>query len=354
MRRRTLLKAAAAGALAVAGSRLLPAPLLAAGPSPLEGLTVIDIHAHPDSLMSDGTARISDLRGARLSAACFAAVGDLVWSGARKTARSEHDSVLRELHGWLEGPVARGEVALVRKAADIPGPAPAKPGAILAIEGGDPLEGRVERVDEFYALGVRIVTLIHDRNNELGDTMRPNKKGRDSGPSRGGLSEAGRAVVARMEELGMLVDVAHASAATLRDVLAVAKKPVVDSHTGPCRRDLAADAQGCGRTRTWEEMEWVAKAGGVVGSWVSGPASGSRGFADWARDILEMQKRLGLAAVGLGTDSGGHLPSYVDGYTGWTGLDKLGRALVAEGAGREELAAFFGGNALRVLRQCLA
>ena len=194
LRRREFLRLAAAGTAACAWPGLAwPGLAQADAPDPLAGLTVIDIHAHPDSVFADGAARSANMRPAGISAACFVAVGDLAWSGAHGAARTEHETVLRELRGWLEGLVARGEVGLVRSAADIPGPDAKRPGAILAIEGGDPLEGRVERVDEFYSLGVRVITLIHDRNNELGDTMRPNKKGRDSGPLRHGLSPAGRA-----------------------------------------------------------------------------------------------------------------------------------------------------------------
>ena len=220
-------------------------------------------------------------------------------------------------------------------------------------QGGDPLEGRVERVDEFHALGVRIITLVHYRNNELGDIMYSRSTDPDPGPRRHGLTREGRAVVARMEELGMLVDVAHASTETLRDILAVARRPVVDSHTGLCRREPAAESAGCGRRRTWEEMEWVARAGGVVCVWAQGKRDGTRGFAEWARDILDLRDRLGPQAVGLGTDSGGLHGNYVDGYRSWCDLRRLAAALTDAGMSRDDLAAFLGGNVLRVLRQCL-
>jgi microsomal dipeptidase-like Zn-dependent dipeptidase len=44
---------------------------------------------------------------------------------------------------------------------------------ILTVEGGDALLGDISRCDDLHALGVRIITLVHDRNNELGDTMSP-------------------------------------------------------------------------------------------------------------------------------------------------------------------------------------
>jgi len=300
-----------------------------------------------------GKARVEDMRPAGLGAACFAAVGDRAWS-RRIEGQTEYESVQAKLRGWLDGPVARGELDLVLRAADVPGPGAARPGIILGIEGGDPLEGRAERVDEFHALGVRVITLVHYRNNALGDIMHHRAKDPDPGPFRGGLTPEGRAVVARMEERGMLVDVAHTSTATLRDILAVAKRPVVDSHTGLCRREQAADSPGCKRHRTWEEMEWVARAGGVVCVWARGGRPGEgHDFTVWARDILELRDRLGPQAVGLGTDSGGNLSSYVDGYRSWLDLRLLAAALLDAGMSPEDLTAFLGGNVLRLLRQCL-
>jgi len=81
------------------------------------------------------------------------------------------------------------------------------PGAILAIAGGGPLGGNPDRVDGFYSLGVRMITLMHYRNNELGDIM-IGWGGRKGDPIANGLTSAGRNVVKRMQDLGMMVDVA--------------------------------------------------------------------------------------------------------------------------------------------------
>ncbi len=364
MRRRDFLKLAAAGLTLSAcrtgggtggatGGAMGPGPDSAPGPRVLDGIAVIDIHAHPDCSDGDGVAKVADLVPGGLSAACFAVVGDSQWSHGRPSDLTVHPVerpyALRQIKAWLDGPLAQGRAALVRTAADLPGAGATVPGAILAIEGGDPLEGRADRVDEFYGLGVRLITLIHYRNNEIGDTMRPNPKGRDSGPFRGGLSPEGREIITRMEALGMVVDVAHASAATLADILAVATKPVIDSHTGPCHRGSPGL---CGRLRTPEEMRSVVAAGGVVCSWAYARPLSAGGFAEWAGDIMEMKDWLGAEGVGLGTDTGGHL-NYVSGYRGWRDLDQLAQALVAAGMTREELAGFFGGNVRRVLGQCL-
>jgi microsomal dipeptidase-like Zn-dependent dipeptidase len=83
--------------------------------------------------------------------------------------------------------------------------------------------------------------------------------GSSAGEAKGALTDFGRQVVARMEELGMVIDLAHASPALIADVLAIAKKPVMVSHTG---------VQGtCKGPRNLATMPWaIAANNGVVGS----------------------------------------------------------------------------------------
>ena len=89
--------------------------------------------------------------------------------------------------------------------------------------------------------------------------------------SRGiGLTPKARKVVERMQEVGVLLDMAHGSALTLKHVGEVSRRPIVDSHTHPCS---VPDESRCGRLRTWQEMEVVAKTGGIVFTW---PMGGNR------------------------------------------------------------------------------
>ena len=204
---------------------------------------------------------------------------------------------------------------LVLKTADIPPVVNPEtpPGAILAIEGGDPLDGKPDRVNEFYRMGVRIITVVHYRNNELGDVM-AQYGSLHPGPYHDGLTQAGRKVVERMQELGMVVDVAHAHPKTLRDIAGMNPRPLLDSHTSLCP---SREAGQCGRQRKWQDMERIAKTGGVVCTWpMAFNRSGQmrRTFSDWARETLEMKKRLGIDHVGLGTDGGGNIPRLIEGY----------------------------------------
>jgi membrane dipeptidase len=348
-RREFLLGGAACGAAlllgdpclgAFAGSREQAAGLL-------DGLRIIDPHQHPDKdplASKDHSASCRFMTAIGAAAVCYSAIGD-IYNNRHYAGLSPYESTKRQLRWWLDGVVSQEKVKPVLKAADIPGPSPSRLGAILGIEGGDALGGRVDSVDEFYKLGVRIITVVHYHNNEIGDIMKV-RPGSDPGTRRGGLSREGRAIIARMQEIGMVVDVAHADRATLGQIAEMTQRPLLDSHTGLCRRQTG----DCGRSRTFEEMELVARTGGVVCSWPAGwRRSPQKTFADWAAELMAMKKRIGIDHIGLGTDGGGGLGETVEGYRDVRDLEGLARAMLAAGFSREELAAFMGGNACRVL-----
>ncbi len=326
---------------------------------PLKGLRIVDAHAHPDryvpgSRQMDTSSSLKAIRELGMVASCFAAVGDSVFLSRGHQPGTEYGSTKTQLEYWIKGPVKQGKLKLVLKASDIPDAMDEKtpPGAILAIEGGDSLEGKPDRLDEFYRLGVRMITLIHYRNNELGDIMRAFGN-LNPGPGHHGLTEAGRRVVERMQQMGMLIDVAHAEAITLKQIAEMSSRPLVDSHTSPCPDE---DPSKCGRFRTWGEMELVAKTSGVVCTWPMAYKTGTVSrltFLDWAREILEMKKRLGMEHVGLGTDGGGGLPKFIEGYQDIRDLVSLAAAMEEVGLTQEEIKAYMAGNFLRVLRSCI-
>ena len=242
-----------------------------------------------------------------MAACSFAALGDTVAATRGHTTGTDYQLTKIQLDFWMDDIVKSGKVKLVKAASDIPKSTGQGyvPGAILSIEGGDALSGNPDRVNDFHAYGVRMITLVHLGSNELGESM---------AYSQGiGLTQKGRKVVERMQEVGVLLDVAHASALTLKHVGEISRRPIVDSHTHPCS---VPDESRCGRLRTWQGMEVVAKTGGIVCTWPMGDSRRSKRetFQDWAREIMEMKKRIGMAHVGLGTDGGGGLPRFIDGY----------------------------------------
>ena len=103
-------------------------------------------------------------------------------------------------------------------------------------------------------------------------------------------------------------------------------------------------------------MEWIAKTEGLICTWPLGYQRGATTritFSDWAKEILEMKHRLGMEHVGLGTDGGGNLPSFIEGYRDIVDLSKLAKAMQEVGFSQDEIAAYMGGNFYRVLQSCI-
>lgn len=164
-------------------------------------------------------------------------------------------------------------------------------GAVYLIEGAHPLEGNLDNLDRLYDQGLRIVGLTHFFDNEVGGSLH--------GESKLGLSDFGRAVVQRAEELSMIVDVAHASPAMVRDVLALTSRPVLLSHGGV--------KSACSTPRNLDDdlMQEIAAQGGLlgVGFWDAAVCDPSpRGVA---AAIVQAVELMGAEHVALGSDYDG-------------------------------------------------
>jgi microsomal dipeptidase-like Zn-dependent dipeptidase len=188
---------------------------------------------------------------------------------------------------------------------------------------------------------------LHDRNNEIGF----NQRSQSDGP----LTAFGLQVVEKMNELGILIDVAHSKTKTLKSIAAASKSPIIDSHTHPLPYDHDAATQSQ-RLRTWTEMEMIAKTGGVICTWPFAYFNDKvqrTTLKHWAQEISEMKKRLGIEHCGLGTDGGGHLPQVVKGWESIKSLPKLILAMREIDLSQEDIALYVGGNFLRVFNRCL-
>jgi membrane dipeptidase len=203
---------------------------------------------------------------------------------------------------------------------------------LLGLEGMHALEGSVEAVDELHEAGFRMLGFAHFFDNDM--------SGSAHGLEKGGLSEKGRAVVKRMEEKGMTLDLAHASRKTIQDVLAMATKPVVISHTGvkgTCDNN---------RNLSDEQLRAVARNNGVVGIGYWSTATCGRDAKAVARAIRHAVTVAGVDHVGLGSDFDGAVTTPFD----TAGLVELTDALLAEGFREPELRKIAGENVLRVIR----
>lgn len=236
---------------------------------------------------------------------------------------------------------APGELTIVRNAADIDrliearGDGSRPVGGLLATEGSHPLEGQLENVEKLYAAGYRMMGLTHFFDNELGGSLH--------GLSGEGLTDFGREAVREMERLNIIVDLAHASPAVVRDTLDIATRPVVVSHTGI--------RGACDSPRNLEDalMKRIADAGGLVGIGYWKGAVCDPAPAEIVKSIRYAIDFLGVDHVALGSDYDGAVPVAFD----TSQLAILTAEMQKAGFTDEEIAKVMGGNAIRFFREQL-
>jgi len=208
-------------------------------------------------------------------------------------------------------------------------------GAMLSIEGLHNLDGKVANLDELRSAGFRMASLTHFFDTELAGSMH--------GLEKGGLTDKGRAAVQRMEELGMVVDIAHCSHACVADILAMARRPVVSSHGG-----VQATCK-VNRNLTDDEIRGIARTGGVVGIGYWDAAVCGTSPRDAAKAMKHVRDLVGIDYVALGSDYDGATTVRFD----TSQLVQVTQALMDEGFTTDEIRAVMGENALRVLREDL-
>jgi membrane dipeptidase len=313
---------------------------------------VFDLHAHPGAFTrgvtgSLPTTALDEMTVGGVDAAFFAAVSDgLVIRREASGIRNYRDPAPGELHGNTIGQLARvraradeGRVHLLRAPADLAAArARGLHGALMSLEGGDALEGRVDRVREFHEMGVRSIQLMHYRINELGDIQtEPTRHGR--------LTEAGADVIREMNRLGMIVDGAHAARQTLLDILEISRTPIIVSHTGP------AGLRRSRRHLTDDLLRAVASRGGVIGVWPM-TSPGAVTLHDFARELAYVRDVVGVDHVGVGTDMAG-LAGATSILT-YREFAPVPAALLATGFGEAEIRKVLGGNVARVFEAVTA
>ena len=202
---------------------------------------------------------------------------------------------------------------------------------LLAIEGLHALDGSVANVDTLYAAGFRMMGLTHFFDNEMG--------GSAHGVTHAGLTAFGRDVVRRMEQRGIIVDLAHTSPTMKRDVLAMATRPVVVSHGG-----VAATCPGP-RNLTDDELRAIAANGGLVGIGYWDGAVCEMTVPAIVRAIRHAATVMGVEHVALGSDYDGATTEPWD--TGALAL--LTEGLMAAGFSTGEIRGIMGGNVLAFL-----
>lgn len=257
---------------------------------------------------------------------------------------------------------------------------------LMGLEGGHIIEDDPRILDVLYRLGIRYMTLTHTKNNSLGDSS-------GDQPRWNGLSDFGRKIVARMNRLGMMVDISHVSDRTFYDALAASRAPVIASHSS-CR--ALCDAP---RDMSDDMIRALAKNGGVIdinfysafldpgfrqaqaalSKTIDAAVEAERQerarqgqHLSYAEETLireRMEAPLprppltviadhiahavqigGIAHVGLGSDFDG-VDSVPRGMEDVSKLPDLVRELARRGYSETDLEKLLGGNVLRVMRQ---
>ncbi len=211
--------------------------------------------------------------------------------------------------------------------------------ALLGIEGGHNLEGRIENLRAFHRAGVRYLGLVHFTSNELCTPSGGVGADRDAP-----LMEFGREVVTEMNRLGMIVDLAHVARRAFLDAARLASHPIIVSHTG------IDAAHPLWRNIDDEQIRAVADTDGVVGIIFAWRYLGSkrRGVDMLAPHFEHVRRLVGARHLALGSDYDGAVEP-LRGLESVSGLPAVSEMLLHRGWKEEEVRAVLGENVLRVL-----
>jgi len=208
-------------------------------------------------------------------------------------------------------------------------------GTLFSAEGLQTLEGKRENLQKLYDAGMRMAGLVHFFDNELAGSMH--------GVEKGGLTDFGRTILRDMEEMGMIVDIAHSSHDTVAEVLKMARRPVVSSHGG------VQAVCGVNRNLTDEEIKGVAATGGVIGLGYWDGAMCDTDPKTVAKAVKHVRDLVGIEHAALGSDFDGAVTTRFD----TSGIVHITQALMDAGFTEEEIRAVMGLNALRIIQQGL-
>ncbi len=211
--------------------------------------------------------------------------------------------------------------------------------AVLSIEGGEAVAGDLAVLRCLYRLGVRAIGLTWNERNDIADGVGERESG-------GGLTRFGRDLVREMNRLGMLVDVSHLSEKSFWDVLAVAKAPIIASHSNaqavcPHPRNLTDD-----------QIKALAANGGVMGlnfcpDFIDAKEPTQARLLDHAEHIISL---VGPDHLGIGSDYDG-ISSGPVGLEEVTKLPNLTAGLLERGHSPATVQKILGENYLRVFAQ---
>ncbi|PYM29039.1 MAG: peptidase M19 [Candidatus Rokuibacteriota bacterium] len=308
----------------------------------------IDVHTHAGANgITSRTARPSDdlarqMRAGRIAVLCLADVpdGPILGRNARNVLvalRTPEPGFLYGYHldrlAWVDELVAKHGIRRALTVADLKAAhAAGQPAIIVDIEGLDFLEKKLERLEESYRRGVRTMQLVHYTPNDIGDFQ--------TGPVvHHGLSPFGADVIRACDRLGVVVDVAHATADTVTQALRVSTTPLLLSHTALRGSRAQGPTPLTERQITPDHARALAEAGGSIGIWHFFPS-----LERYVDGLKEMADVVGVDHVSIGTDTAS-TPGL---FSEYDHFPRLVDAMLRGGFTPADAAKVVGGNYLRI------
>lgn len=304
---------------------------------------IIDMHTHAGRPRRTGDVDrhvLATMRGAGVAAAVVAAVADAPvirrdpdTKRLVKVRDPQPGECLAAVHDYLDSFTAAG-MRIAREPDDIRAD---DPSLVLAVEGCDFLEGNLDRLAVMAERGVRSIQLTHYLVNETGDIQ-------TEPPVHGGLTRFGADAVRRMNDLGIIVDVAHCSEDTVRGVARSARKPFICTHA-----NLTEPGHPDGDHPRYigpDYARMIVESGGVVGAWIA--VLHREKLPGMIRHLFRAIDALGIDHVGIGSDmpAGAAATEMPD----FTRHPEIVAAMRDRGMTAGEIEKVCSGNWLRVLR----
>lgn len=213
--------------------------------------------------------------------------------------------------------------------------------AVYLLEGGHAIENSLAKLQTFYNLGVRYITLTWNNSNDWAISAA------DSKSATQGLTDFGKQVIRTMDSLGIIVDVSHVGIKTMQDALTITKNPIIASHSGV--RALNNNT----RNLYDDQIKAIATSGGVIGvvfyrSFLS--STGKATIDTVIKHIDYIKNLVGIDYIALGSDFSG-------GITTPTGLEDVSKfpaltvALLRHGYSIPDVRKILGENYLRVFKK---
>ena len=331
----------------------------------VEDVTMIDLHQHPMVKPEDPSRYMEYLRSGdyewgyeAIRHGGFTAVGTAnVYRGmlnAEDMSFIRFEDLLDEIGLMLSDVGRNDEVVKVSNSDEIEAAKQQRKVGILPTVEHLAIGNELQHVDVLYNAGIRLAGMTYRRKSYIGDGHLERNDG--------GLSLFGIEVIQRMNELGMVVDLSHASFRTAMDAIEFSEAPVAFSHDGSYTLGLkqGGGEYAAGRLRRDEELLACAKKGGIIGVTVQPSVISSWG-SELSLDLLldhydYMVKLLGIDHVAIGTDSSIDVRTsgFVRGVDSPAEGKNIIRGLITRGYSDADILKITGGNALIFFRRVMS